>query len=411
MKSRKKIIFACGFAILAMGLLFCLYGYDQTWKLWNIPTMSPHFADLRGLLACTESRAQGFDTMLNNPRDPWQRKLNYPRIWQSLYLFGADQSHTTALGIAVILLFLSGICLILPHAGNAIIVAVMAAVLSPATLLGIERANTDLLMFFLIAISIATVKRWHFVSTATVLLAFILKIFPIFGSAVLLRTSRFVFFRYVFMIVAFVALYAVLTYADLLLINEANPHRILLTYGLNVFWMAVRGENAAIGESVRYLSYLTVLLSLLFALTALFRNDFQAEERELSVYLDAFRAGTAIYLGTFLLNSNWDHRLIFLIFTIPQLVIWSKSPVKGIAAASIAALASTFLSMWHLLIVKIVYNLPYGGYVSYTLDKTFHWILFTGLLYLFFWTIPDWLKEYARKMRSLTHATEGRVPK
>jgi hypothetical protein len=368
--------------------------------------MSPHFADLRAHTAAAESSAQGFDTLHANPRDPWERKLNYPRVWQNLYLLGIDQSHTTALGVAIILLFLLGVCLFLPDAGNTIIIFVMAAVLSPATLLGVERANIDLFMFFLVAISIVTVKKWHFVSAATVLLAFILKIFPIFGGAVLLRTSRSVFFRYVFMFVAFVTLYAFLTYADLLLVKEATPQSTLLTYGLNVFWMGLGNHNKVIGEYARFMSYLAVLLSLLYALTALFRNDFQAEEREPSVYLDAFRAGTAIYLGTFLLNNNWNHRLLFLIFTIPQLVTWSKCSARHISSASIVILGSILLSMWYLPIIKLTCGLPYGCYVSYTFDKIFHWIAFAGLLYLLFWSTPDWLREYARKICAPDPATQ-----
>ncbi len=195
--SRRKVILACVLVTLVFGLLFSLYGYDRTWRLWNIPTMSPHFADLRVITGGAESYAQGFDPMIENPGDPWQRRLNYPRVWQSLYSIGVNQSHTTYIGISFILLFMVSICLLLPHASNIIIVLVMAAVLSPATLLGIERGNIDLFMFFLVTISVVAIKRWHILSALAVLLGFVLKLYPIFGCAVLLRAIRPLFLRYV----------------------------------------------------------------------------------------------------------------------------------------------------------------------------------------------------------------------
>lgn len=401
MKSRIKIIIACSLAALIMGLLFCTYGYDRTWTLWNIPTMSPHFADLRGFLAGAESRALGFDPMINNPADPYtpKRQVNYPRVLQGLYGTGVNQNHTTFIGMVLILFFLVGVCLILPYADYKIIATVMAAVLSPAVLLGIERTNIDLLMFFLVSLAIITVKRQPVFSVAAVLLAFVLKLFPIFGGAALLRVGRSMFPRYIFIIVLCAAFYTALTYSDLLLIKAATPQSTLLTYGLNVVWMKIAGINATLGTAVKYLSYLMALLLLLYASTALLRDDFLDEGKSPSVYLDAFRAGAAIYLGTFLLNNNWDHRLMFLIFTLPQLVSWIHHSARLISINCIIVLLSTLLSMWYLMIAKSVEDVPFGLSAIYALDKIFHWIIFGGLLYLFFWSLPDWMKEYARKIR------------
>lgn len=276
MQSRINAILACGLVILVFGSLLALYGYDATWKLWNIPTMSPHFADLRTITGGAESYAQGFNPMMVNPGDPWQRPLNYPRVWQSLYSMGIDQSHTTYLGITLVLLFFVGICLILPNASYAMIFLVMAAVLSPATLLGVERGNIDLLMFFLAALSAVAVKRWPVFSAIAVLLGFVLKLFPIFGCAVLFSVNRSILPRYVLAIVVFAALYIGLTYSDLMLIKENTPQSINLSYGLNVLWMNLVSLDAAIGEYAKFLSYLAVLFSLGFAYTALLREDCQS---------------------------------------------------------------------------------------------------------------------------------------
>lgn len=390
--------------MLIFGSLFALHGYDGTWKLWNIPTMTPHFADLRTITGGAASYAQGFDPMIINPGDPWQRTLNYPRVWQSLYPMGVNQSHTTYIGIALILLFFVGICLVLPHASYFMVLLVMAAVLSPATLLGIERGNIDLLMFFLAALSAVTVKRWYVFSVIVVLLGFVLKLFPIFGCAVLLGASRSTVSRYAVAILAFVALYIGLTYSDLILIKEGTPQSISLSYGLNVLWMNIASLDPTIGEYARFLSYLAVLVSLWYACTALFRADFMLGNSSQAVYLDAFRSGAAIYVGTFLLGNNWDYRLMFLILTVPQLVIWVKDSARYIAVGSSVVLSSIFVSLWYLVIVGIVYDIPYGDYASFAFDEISHWLLFTGLLYLLFWSMPDWVKGSAQKIYSRARA-------
>jgi len=388
--------------MLAFGSLFIFYGYEKTWRLWSIPTMSPHFADIRVITGGAESYAQGLDPMIENPGDPWQRRLNYPRVWQNLYSLGVNQSHTTYIGIGVILSFFVGVCLILPHASNFLIALVMAAVLSPAALLGIERGNIDLLMFFLVSISVVTVKRWRVLSTVAVLLGFSLKLFPIFGGTVLLKVSRSLFLRYVLIIYVFATLYTFLIYSDILLIIETTPKSVNLSYGINVFWMKAMQFNSSIGELARFLSPLTVLLALGWAFIALPRNDFVPESQSEAVCLDAFRAGAAIYLGTFLLGNNWDYRLIFLILTMPQLVAWVQCRSRYISLISIFSLASILLSLWNLVIARIARQLPYGNYASFVLDEISNWVVFIGLLYLLFWSMPYWVKGYGQKIEFLT---------
>jgi hypothetical protein len=398
-KSRTKIIMGCGLTILIFGALLSLYGYNNTWKLWNIPTMSPYFADIRVVTGGSESYRQGFDPMIDNPGDPWHRRLNYPRIWQNLYSIGINQSHTIYIGVIFILLFLVGVCVFLPHASNIIIVLVMAAVLSPATLLGIERGNIDLFMFFLMSISIvaAKSKRWHILSAIAVLLGFILKLFPIFGCAVLLRLSRSLFLKYILVILVIATLYVSLTYSDILLIREVTEIGTYLSYGSNVFWMEAMNLNATTGIYARYFTYLTVLLTFGLAFFAFSRDDFLPEKTNDEAYLDAFRAGSAIYIGTFLLGNNWDYRLMFLIFTIPQLVLWAKCSTRYISTSSIVILSSIYSSLWFLIMARITTNLPHGYYVSFMLDEMSNWIVFSGLLYLFFWSMPNWVKNMVRK--------------
>ena len=43
--------------------------------------------------------------------------------------------------------------------------------------------------------------------------------------------------------------------------------------------------------------------------------------------LDAFWAGAAIYVGTYVFSSNFDYRLVFLLLCVPQLCAWRRDGV------------------------------------------------------------------------------------
>lgn len=401
MKSRYKTILATGMVLVFFGLLFGFYGYNNTWRLWNIPVMSPTFADLRTLTHGAESLKQGFDPMVNNPGDPWNRRLNYPRIWQSLYTLGLNQNDTTYLGIFIILAFLTGVFLFLPNANNLTIIFVFAAVLSPATLLGVERGNIDLLMFFILSISIVIAQRTYLLSAIAILIAFALKLFPIFGCAILMGANKKAFIKYILIILVVVGLYAFATWSDLLLIRAGTPRSTSLSYGLNVFWMKVTIINDNIGVFVRVVSYLSSLLIAIFSLSSVMRYD-KHQDQDDTVYLRAFRVGSSIYAGTFILGNNWDYRLTFLIFAIPQLILWSKQSIGFISIVSRLVIAGIFSSLWYLIIRELFSLLPHGNAISFVFDVMSHWLVYSGLVYLLIWSSPLWLREAVKKVYPLT---------
>ena len=162
MKSRIRVAAALLLTLLLFGMLFSIYGASKTWSTWNVPSMTPNFADLRSITNGAESYAKGVDPILANPADPWQRRQNYPRIWQSLYLLGVNQSHTSLIATILIAFFLTGVLLILPNPNYFTLFCLMVAVLSPAALLCVERGNIDLLMFFLVAVAIVAIQSRPF---------------------------------------------------------------------------------------------------------------------------------------------------------------------------------------------------------------------------------------------------------
>jgi len=61
MYSRRKALLAVLAVVIFLLLLFAFYGYNQTWQLWNIPVMSPAFADLRVITHGADAVAMEID--------------------------------------------------------------------------------------------------------------------------------------------------------------------------------------------------------------------------------------------------------------------------------------------------------------------------------------------------------------
>jgi hypothetical protein len=240
MRSRARAILCCGVTTLRLASLLGFHGYDATWRLWNITTMTLPFGDLRVVTGGAVSRQQGFDPMVENPGDPWHRRLNHPRIWQSLYAFGLTPDHTILIGFGFKFLFLTGVCLVLPNASWNILIVVMAALLSPAALLGIERCNIDLLMFFIVSLSVLAANRRPVFAGAMVFAGFALKLFPLFAGAVLLRSSRSTWLKLILVLFVAVGLYVILTYSDFALIRAATQDGNVFSYGMDVFPTSLR---------------------------------------------------------------------------------------------------------------------------------------------------------------------------
>jgi len=368
-------------------------------RLWNIPVMYPNFADSRGIASSAESKAQGLDPMVNNPNDPWGRPLNYPRIWQYLYFFGINKSHTPFIAFSFLLFFLIGVCLILPNPNNIMISIVLAALFSPVTLFSFERGNVDLFIFFIVAISILCIRKYHFLSCFFLLFAFLLKLFPIFGIVIFLKLNRKNFIRYLIFVFIFGILYVFFTFSDLETIKNTTPQSTYYSYGFNVFWMTISYFHSNLESITKLISYLALGISFLYALTSLFNNEFKQDAiQNKLIYLDAFRMGSSIYIGTFLLGNNYDYRLIFLILTIPMLILWIKSDLK-ISILGIIILVSVLLLMWNPIIEKISSEIPNSYFICFSLKELSSWVVFSGFLYLTFWSMPDWIKMYSKDMR------------
>ena len=395
----KRILFFIFLGILTLvSFVSVRFGYQNIWKMWNIPVMSPHFADLRVITGGAESYALGDDPLYHNPRDPWGRQMNYPRIWHGLFALGINQDHTTILGIGFIGLFFIGVFSFSREIPPMTAVILSVVTFSPAVLLGIERGNSDLIIFFLLAMAVTAGRRSGIIGIFFILSAAILKLFPAFGLSYILRETR----RKILMLGALSAFlmggYLICTLDDLKQIRAVTPQGVVPSYGFNVLgmglhkWLMACHFPIATNEIVllQYIPYALIAILFLGFLFLIFKK-YDLHKHEASPDVDAFRIGASIYIGSFMMGSNWDYRLMFLIFTVPQLVWWIRDRGTRKSYVPAVTLTGIIFSCWAMRLGLQSY------FVGFCLKNGSDWIIFAGLLYLFLTSLPEWFGEDVRR--------------
>jgi hypothetical protein len=378
--------------------------YDDLWNSLGVPAMTQPFGDLRVITSGWECHRLGYDVIVENPCNPWPsyKEANYPRIWMAPVALGLDQSHTISIGILLSLLFYIMVFAIIeqPNFSEAIIYSIILC--SPAVMLGVERANNDLVIFIILAFSVMLLNSQNIfvrlISYAAILFASILKFYPIFTLVVVFKEKKKRQLMIGFLLLAIFSIYVFVTLEDIRLIRAATPQVNYWSYGSRIIFNMFSEHLAKIFKTIDfeetkfygYLSYLDsatltriVILGSMLFLTLVKSNDAVTYLPSSShKFLDSFRLGASIYIGTFVLWNNWAYRLIFLIFTIPQILSWIKTSDRWGLLSRISLVC---------IILTLFLKTTAQGSILY-LDQLFNWFLFFYLFYALLLTLPDWLK-------------------
>lgn len=376
-----------------------LVGRDGTFAIWGLRCTNPDLADAHGIVSGIETMESGADPLVANPNDPWQRPFNYPRVWLALSLFGIGMEDAEWIGYAFTLLFFAGLA-VFPPAGHVGKMAffLLGGILSPAVMLGLERGNSDLLMFFLLSCAVAFLSRdgagSKVMGGIAILSAFVLKIYPILGAAIFLSERKVSFLKITAVFTLIVSAYLLLIRQDMVLIHNATPKATGISYGIDVLWMEISQHSGPLGAAAKVASRLGLLLAFALLVCGCLRSRSGPAAMEVpGKVLASFRAGACVYCGTFILGNNWDYRLVFLLFTIPYLVSCASHADRILARISKSMLCAILVSLWHITIHMVIKSLPFGSEASVLLDEACNWIVFLGLSYLLGMTFPGWIRD------------------
>jgi hypothetical protein len=236
--------------------------------------------------------------------------------------------------------------------------ALLATLLSLATLRGIERANTDLLIFLILLPAALWLPKLR--SVIAIFAATVLKLYPVFALTALVIQRQFVAF-----IASMAGAAAVFIYLwnELEAIQTNTPVSCTRSYGFPSlfgcfgdalpFWMRA-GMCGAIAIGTLALAY--------------YFSRPGAVTRRQGTQDNLMLAGAAIYVGTFLFSSNFDYRLIFLIFCIPFLQTRPFAFSRAFVVVILLAMNETLTTSLAWLVLsrasKIAIFMVLGGYLT-----------------------------------------------
>lgn len=333
-------------------LIAALGGYTA-WGRLGVPSMPTKsgwwFADLRSVTSAWECARQGVTVLPANTCDPWDRPANYPRLWLLPSHLGLGEGSTFALGLLVSAAFLAGALAVIPAGASAKAGLFYAAALcSPSVMLGIQRGNVDLLIFPLIVLAVLVSRRGLgglIAANALVLLAGVLKLFPILAVGFLLRRPERAARIGAGAVIGAFLVYVLATRAYIRRIFDAVPQVDGTSFGVRRVseWVsAVLGDNSSLRE------WDLVVLGLVVVVVVVARRPLRArltppgDDAAAARDLDLFWAGACVYIGSYAAFRSFDYRLVFVLMTVPQLVRWAGAG-RWLAVATVVGL---FGALW-----------------------------------------------------------------
>lgn len=180
------VVAATMLGVIALGIL-----RPELWPSFGVPPMSRgSFADIEAMLAAGEAAARGHDPFSRiNPYDSYGRPHVYGPPFLVSGSWGLTVAHTALGGALLVVAWLVLVIVWARPAGARDALALLALLLSPPVMLGLERANNDLLIMLLIAAAAVCAGRARvdgLVGTAALLAGTVwLKLYPIMGFVAL----------------------------------------------------------------------------------------------------------------------------------------------------------------------------------------------------------------------------------
>lgn len=367
-----------------------LFNFDIM-RFSGVPTISPCFADSRVITSGLDCARLGYDPLVNNPCDPWKRAMNYPRIWQSLKIFGIEQKHTFIIGIILAILFYFSALKFIPRINRNEAMIYSLILLSPAFILAVERGNNDLLVFVILSVSLVYFIKNEYLFYSALLLCSLIKLYPFAAFLVCFKEKKETFLKIIFIFGLLFSVYIIFTFRDILLIYKGTPEVSYYSYGCSG---AMNSLNYLLkhffGIQIKHL-YRTSWILIFFVLFAVYFVSFFKKIK--ITYnlnnLSSFRIGASIYVATFMLGQNFVYRLIFLFFTLPLLLEWisTKSNLKHVSLLSLLCIILTcWLFFWEPRIFK------HSHLISLILGNC-HWLLVSIFIFILLNTLPNCIKE------------------
>jgi hypothetical protein len=270
----------------------------------------------------------------------------------------------------------------------------------------IEKGNIDLFIYFLHFISLIMVqsrKLWlRILGYIWLIIPILLKILSFFSFTIILKEKKNTFIFWFSSLIMISLLYIYSIKDEIFVSQKGLQLRIKYSFNYQILLSKINSvlniENIfgnkfnLIWAFLLIISIIVLMIITIKVLLGIFNDinklpnwsddlKYSADGNFYkSLFLDSFRMGSCFYLGTFIVTVSWDYKLIFLIFTVPQIIAWTKQNNQLSLPSSFALLG----------IVATLYLSSFQ--YKWLLDEVINWSIWFYFIYAFVLTLPKWIK-------------------
>jgi hypothetical protein len=339
----------------------------------------PYFHDLDIWICGIDAMRDGLDPYVVGC-DNAKSYFNYPRLWALFsYVPFITRSNLVAIGIAQLSLFYTSLYVFVGRLNLFAAIVYSILFLSPAVLVAVERGNCDIIIFLLLMIAVFA-HRTKYQHMGLLLFSAMLKLYPVGAFLSLLNLSRYTVKRrfYFLLFISFCFLsYLILQADNMRVVNLQTPRPFGgQTFGLGEIPAALI-KYFRISEDVFQVSIYLGFIVFMFLLSyrILYRKSVSLSVDE-GIAGFAYLIGSGVFLIACAFGFNFGYRLIFLLFTIPQLLNWLRS---GSVVAG-ALLCLSVLVVWQRFIDDLLKAIGLGFLHYHYINQFLVAILFFGHL-------------------------------
>lgn len=290
------------------------FGWVATWNFLRVPAMTPPHFDLRFYQYGAAAIEYGYNPLRYGPK-PWIELMIQTNSQIPEYFLTHFQiAHFFKIYNEIYFLIFTNIVIIIYFVCCYKIVSlnknsywVLILFFSNAQLLGIERTNNDLIIFFFLYFSAIFPNIFGLVSY---FFAIIIEFWPALAGISFIKKK---IKLYLFFIVL-----AFFTY-NFKYLGNLNPEIVThISFGSKTIESFLSLIFPSLKIKYFFINFVLVSLSLIMLVaqkSKFFDLEFKNEHSELEQRL--FLIGATLYCGLFMITSNYDYKLIFLIFCIP----------------------------------------------------------------------------------------------
>jgi hypothetical protein len=167
-----------------------LTAHGGLWQLLGVEHMRPFYADTVTTLAAAETWAEGGNPYTDNYRDPYRRPHSYGPWWLWLGKMGFERRDAWWMGTLTLLAFVAAAAAVAAPRTPGRAAVLFLCLSSPAVLYGMERGNSDLIIFVLLVGAAWWIGRpsraGAAAASALLLSAAVLKFYPLISAGALL---------------------------------------------------------------------------------------------------------------------------------------------------------------------------------------------------------------------------------